>query len=155
MACMSYIYMLHDAVSPAQPAKRSPGRRSCLLRRHQVYDRIGSVYGSGGAAPLAARRICPGAPPAPQAQGRVFVGQAARCGGAGLPNDSAQTPLIGAFSLLCAAVAIPLILRNPRQVCAVGVCGAITACNSVKSSTRGPIPWLRGQRNHSLRSFSC
>ncbi len=126
---MSYIYMLHDAVSPAQPAKRSPGRGSCLLRRHQVYDGIGSVYGSRGAAPLAARRICPGALPAPQTQGRVFVGQAAWCGRAGLPNDGAQTPLVGALALLCAAVAIPLFLRDPGQFCAVGVRSAVAACN--------------------------
>ena len=78
---------------------------------------------------LAARRICPGALPAPQTQGRVFVGQAAWCGRAGLPNDGAQTPLVGALALLCAAVAIPLFLRDPGQVCAVGVRSAVAACN--------------------------
>ena len=122
------LHMLHGAVSPAQPAKLSPGPRRSLLRRHQVYDGTGSVCGSGGAAPLAARRVCPGAPPGPQRQGRALAGQAARGGRALLSDDGAQAPLVGALALLCASVAVPLVLGDPRQISAVGVCSAIAAC---------------------------
>lgn len=122
-------HMLHGAVSPAQPAKLSPGPRGSLLRRHQVYDEIGSVCGSGAAPPLAAKRICPGTPPGPQRPGRVFAGLAARCGRGLLSDDGAQAPLVGALALLCASVAVPLILGDPGQICAVGVRSAVTACS--------------------------
>ena len=118
------VILVQGLFIPVQPSQ-APARLLCCRWLLLGSDKIHDFPGSAASAAILLIRPSPGEPPGCSGRRRSNS-----CCGARLlvAYNGGQAALIGALPLLSAAVAIPFVLWNAVQICAVSVACTVAAC---------------------------